>query len=413
MFFRYAIIAITFIIACQAKTSGQIKVPSFVSDGMVLQRYAKVNIWGKASPREKNIVPFHNKAYAAQTGNDSSWRVKLDAAPAGGLFEMVLKASNTISIKNVMLYDVWLCGGQSNMAMELKNKYAGGVDYTPNPMIRQLRIDKGYNFNADTQIGSSGWMEFNKENAPQYSAVAYWFGQMVFDKYHVAIGLINSTVGGTPAQAWVSEDALKQFPNYQQLLKAIKDTLSLKNYMGAILRITSTPASLYNNMIARLVGYTLQGVIFYQGEANANTGKAAEYYRLFPALINDWSTKRQQPNLPFIYVQLANFNPPQAKQFPGARAELRDAQRLAPKVNVNMVIKDNKMIVLSDAITNPVAIRYAWDNNPIDADLFNKEVSRHQASGRMTGQCHGTICCRMLSITSKITIRKLKFDNLN
>lgn len=212
----------------------QVKLPRLISDSMILQRDARVKIWGWATIDEKVSVTFHNKTYQTITGKDGKWMITLSPVHAGGPYDMQIDASNHISIKNILMGDVWVCSGQSNMELpmeRLKDKYPGIITTANNPNIRQFNVSTNYNFHAVQQDLATGvWETTTTQSVLHFTGVGYFFAKALYEKYHVPVGLIKSAVGGSPAEAWLSEDALKQFPAYLQ--KA--DTLKNDAYVDSI-----------------------------------------------------------------------------------------------------------------------------------------------------------------------------------
>ncbi|GHN02361.1 9-O-acetylesterase [Cytophagales bacterium WSM2-2] len=204
----------------------QLRLPRLVSDGMVLQRDAKVKIWGWAEPAEKIALRFASKQYSTIAGTDGKWQIELPSHKAGGPYEMMLSASNTIQLKNILFGDVWLCSGQSNMELgmdRLQDKYPEVIASANNPEIRQFLVPDKYNFNAPNEDVESGeWLSVNRDNIFRFSGVGYFFATELYAKYKVPIGLINSALGGAPAEAWISEEQIKKFPDYYAELQKFK-----------------------------------------------------------------------------------------------------------------------------------------------------------------------------------------------
>ncbi|RZL14118.1 MAG: sialate O-acetylesterase, partial [Hymenobacter sp.] len=192
----------------------QVRLPRLVSNGMVLQREAPVRIWGWAKPGEAVSVAFQNKTYRATTGLDGQWRVMLPAMQAGGPYDLTIKASNELTVKDILVGDVWLCSGQSNMETPMsrvRDKYPEVIAKANNPRIRQFEVPLTYAFSgpkADLTGGS--WVPTTPQNVLKFSAVGYFFALDLQAKYQVPIGIIKDAVGGSPAEAWLSADALKQ-----------------------------------------------------------------------------------------------------------------------------------------------------------------------------------------------------------
>ncbi|MGI4759412.1 MAG: sialate O-acetylesterase [Janthinobacterium lividum] len=613
----------------------QVRLPRLVSDGMVLQRDAPVRIWGWARPGEAVSVAFQGKTYRTTTGADGQWRVQLPALKAGGPYELKIDASNHLVLKDVLLGDVWFCAGQSNMELPMRrvrDKYPQEVATANNPRIRQFDVPMRYDFRGPkNDVTGGSWVALTPETVLGFSAVGYFFAKEINAKYQVPVGLIKVAVGGSPAEAWLSADALRQFHKYEQQAVPYRDsaavagirqregaavgewykrlhqadqgeasgqtkwsspaydasawpTMQVPGYwadqtplgmvngvlwfrkevevpagmagqpgrleLGTLVDADSTyingqlvgttayqypprkydfgpgvlkagknvitvrlisnggrggftkektyqltaggqaldlrgpwqyklggtmpptpgtttfqyqPGGLYNGLVAPALPYALKGVLWYQGESN--TGRPADYYALTSSLVQDWRTHFQQPNLPFLYVQLANINA--AKKEPGEsnQALVRDAQRrllALPRTGMAVIsdvgewndihpldkqtvghrlalaaekvaygdakvvasgplfqtmkttgnqatltfasvgggleakgggslggftvagadhkfvaaqarIEGGKVVVSSDQVAAPVAVRYAWSDNPESANLYNKE----------------------------------------
>jgi sialate O-acetylesterase len=612
----------------------RVRLPLLISDGMVLQRDADVKIWGWASAGEKVTINFNDKIYNAVAGKDGKWAVSLSVLKAGGPYEMEINATNHITLRNILIGDVWVCSGQSNMVLPMnrvKYRYQEVIAHSENPSIRQFIVPDRYDFKAQQEDLKSGtWKSANPQTVLNFTAIGYFFAKELFGKYHVPIGLIRASLGGSPVQAWMSEDALKEFPEYLATAEKFKDiayinqirekdkavndawygriqkidkglapgekpwfdtnydasqwpTMNVPGYwadhelglvngvvwfrkeidvpasmtgkaaklwLGRVVDADTTyvngkivgsvsyqyppriydvpanllkegkniivvrvinnsgrggfvpdkpyqlsaagqtidlkgqwqyklgatmdplpaktfiewqPVGLYNAMIAPLLNYKIKGAIWYQGESN--TAKPHEYQKLLSAMIADWRQKWNEPDFPFLYVQLANFMEAKDQPCESNWAELREAQlktlsvpntamaviidigewndihplnkedvgkRLAlaaqkvaygdkkvvysgpiyqsMKTEGNKIIltftntgsglvakgdgelkyfaiagadkkfvwakakiQGDKVTVWNDDITNPVAVRYAWADNPEGANLYNKE----------------------------------------
>jgi sialate O-acetylesterase len=194
---------------------------------MVLQRGSKINIWGWATANEKVTVSFHQKKYEAVTNQQGKWSVSIPALKAGGPYNMNIDASNHLSIKNILVGDVWICSGQSNMELEMervKYRYADEIAKADNPFIRQFTVPDKYNFiQPQDDVDNGSWVTVNPKDILHFSAVAYFFAKEIYTKYKVPIGLINTALGGSPAESWISEDALKKFPTYYNEAQKFKD----------------------------------------------------------------------------------------------------------------------------------------------------------------------------------------------
>lgn len=307
-------------------------------DNMVLQQGVGVTVWGQAAPGEAVTVTL------ARTGGDSlatadtkaddagRWSVTLPAQPASTGLVLTLKGRNTVEFRNVACGEVWVCSGQSNMewSVDASENPAAVKQGAKNPNLRlftvQRRVsDRPLEDPADLKHFTK-WVESRPETVGSFSAVAYHFGQMLQRELGVPVGLIHSSWGGTPAQAWTSLEALEAVPELKYYADAARQTSKLSQ---------NTPGVLYNAMIHPLTRFRIQGAIWYQGESNA--AKAYEYRTLLPTLIRDWR-KRFGSELPFLVVQLAPFRGgPSGVDY----AELRDAQlhtaRTLPKVGLAVI----------------------------------------------------------------------------
>jgi sialate O-acetylesterase len=205
----------------------QVRLPRLVSDGMVLQRDAQVKVWGWAAQREKVTVSFHDSVYFATANEKGEWTILLSGLKAGGPFTMTVSASNIITVKDIMIGDVWVCSGQSNMELPVRRVrplYGKEIASSANPYIRHFTVPQKYDFNApENDLDSGKWESPNPTAVLNFSAVAYFFGTDLYEKYHVPIGLINTSLGGSPAESWLSEEALKQFPNHLNEAQRFRD----------------------------------------------------------------------------------------------------------------------------------------------------------------------------------------------
>ncbi len=211
---------------------GQVRLPKLISDGMVLQRDTEVKIWGWANSSEKINVSFLDSVYRTTANDAGEWDIVLRAMDAGGPYQMQIQAGNTIRVDDILVGDVFVCSGQSNMELPMQRVswvYPGEIANPAGNHIRQFYVPREYHFNGprkDLQTGS--WKSACPENIRDFSAVAYFFAKALYEKYKVPVGLINSSLGGSPAEAWMSEEALKAFPvHYQEALR-FKDTLLIK-----------------------------------------------------------------------------------------------------------------------------------------------------------------------------------------
>jgi sialate O-acetylesterase len=321
------------------------------ADHAVLQRDKPVPVWGRADPGEHVTVTFHDQTVGAIADPAGRWTVVLAAMPASAEgSDLVATGRNRVSARDILVGEVWLCSGQSNMEF-----WVGGPKADPRivfqvenveaevaaaryPLIRHFKVPRrvsavplaalagaegggaGEGGRGGGGTGGGAWEPCSPATVPRFTAVGYFFARALFEKIGVPIGLINSTYGGTPIEAWMSTAALDSDPAFAVVLarwpgKGPGDS-SRRND-------PARPGGLFNGMIAPLVPYALRGFLWYQGETNAS--RAGEYRALFAAMITAWRAHFGQGDLPFYFVQLANFN---AGGTPGRNswAYLREAQ---------------------------------------------------------------------------------------
>jgi sialate O-acetylesterase len=232
-------VAATCCLVFNFSTKAQVRLPQLVGDHMVLQRNAKVNIWGWASPAEKVTVKFQGKTYRVTTGNNGDWKVVLPAMKPGGPYTMNITGTNHINMQDIMVGDVWFCSGQSNMVVPMervKEKFPDEIEKANYPQIRNFFIPTVSDVaKVHQDLPPGKWEPTNPQTVLNFGAASYFFAKQLYTKYHVPIGVINSSVGGTPIQAWISEDGIKEIPQYSSRLSQLKDTA----YLNPILRRAS------------------------------------------------------------------------------------------------------------------------------------------------------------------------------
>jgi sialate O-acetylesterase len=329
-----------------------VKLPGLISENMVLQQKAPARLWGWADEGEKITVTFQGQN-ASATARGGAWSVTLKPLKPGGPFPLRVSGKNTIALKNILVGEVWVCSGQSNMEWPLSSSFEPEkhVAGATNPQLRLFIVPHVWANVSQHDIAAT-WQECVPETARSFSAVGYFFGRDLQKALGVPVGLIDSSWGGTPAEAWTRESALASHPDLATLVPAYRRSLSrywtsLLNYPAVVARAKAEgrpvprppsrpwkPGELYNGMIAPALPYTIKGVIWYQGESNA--GQAAQYRTLFPVMIQNWRDDWGLGSFPFLAVQLAPFmaiSPePQESQW----AQLREAQLLATKTLPNV-----------------------------------------------------------------------------
>jgi sialate O-acetylesterase len=320
---------------------GQIKLPALIGDNMVLQQQSRAPLWGWADPGTTVTVQgsWDTKAVArAKAGEDGKWMVRVKTPAAGGPYEVTITGKQTTVLHNVLIGEVWVCSGQSNMEMPLSG-WSGApllhsteeINAARYPQIHLFTVKRNIAFQPQQDCDGQ-WAECTPETAASFSATAYFFGRQLYEKLHVPIGLIHSSWGGTVAEAWTSESALRKLGDFDQALNRadslaphvdqIRQQHQQDKNSRSVVDNPNTVTVLYNGMIAPLIPFSIRGAIWYQGEANV--GRAQQYERLFPTMIADWRHRWQEGNFPFYFVQIAPY--PYGGDSTKAAA-LRDAQR--------------------------------------------------------------------------------------
>jgi sialate O-acetylesterase len=337
----------------------------FFGDHAVLQRDKPVPVWGSAEPADSITVTFHGQSAKATAAADGSWKLSIgpfaaSAEPA----DLVVAGRSTVTLHDVVVGDVWLCSGQSNMEFTVDD---GGDTYRVDhadtevasanfPMIRQLKVERTVAMAPELSVKTSGWLQASPGTVGQFTAVGYFFARDIHLAVGVPIGIVDSPWGGTPIESWMSDAARKSTSVAAALDARWKKDLSewppervarypadmaawekaqddaKKNHTRSNLPWPQPPASndspalpggLFNAMIAPLQPAAIRGILWYQGEANA--GRPGEYAELFAAMIRSWREGFGQGDLPFYFVQLANFGD-ENERVNREWARLREAQ---------------------------------------------------------------------------------------
>ncbi len=262
-----------FVFSCfiSVTISGKVRLPKLISDRMVLQRDTEVKIWGWAEPGEKVTLVFKGEEYSTTTKTDSTWVVNLVPMNAGGPFDMKIKGNNNIIVKDILIGDVWICSGQSNMEISMKRVsplYESEISNSENQYIRYFTVLKTYNFNTPQKdLGSGNWQKTNPENILGFSAVAYFFAKELYEKYHIPIGLINASLGGSPAEAWISEESLKAFPEFYKEAQKFKDSILIAEIKN---KDRERIEGWYNQLREKDKGYKNPGKIWYNPDLDVS-----------------------------------------------------------------------------------------------------------------------------------------------
>lgn len=273
----FLFLASCFLFAVPPLASGQVRLPSLVSDGMVLQRNTGVRIWGWAKPGEQVTIQFMGKSYQTVTSPDSEWAVMLLPMKAGGPYSMNI---NGMVISNIMIGDVWLCSGQSNMWLVMKEiapHWQNIIRNSTNSDIREFLVPARYDFNRPrNNLEGGSWQSVNPWTINGFSATGYFFARALWKKYHVPIGMINAAVGGTPIQSWLSTASLKEFPSTRE----IADEFESKAYLDSVIASNDSIQSDWNGYIWRN-DKGLKGTPWYSPSYNVSSWPTMELPHLW------------------------------------------------------------------------------------------------------------------------------------
>ncbi len=355
-----------------ASAHAEVQVNSLFSDNAVLQQGVRMPVWGTAANGEEVTVTIAGQI-ARTTARDGKWTAWLRPLKAGGPHTMKVQGPNTIEIRNILVGEVWVCSGQSNMHWTLANSTGGpeAIAASADPHLRLYSVPRQATPEPIPDANSS-WQIAGPDTTSEFSAVGYFFGRDLRKALKVPVGLINTSLGATPAEAWTKRAALARIPqlkylvdDYERMLRDYAKAIAVYDRQMAEYqpkaetaraegkrppaaprkpvdpaRSQRSPGGLYNAMIAPLIPYPIKGAIWYQGEANAL--RAREYRTLFPAMIRNWRTDWRLGDFPFLFVQLAPFagrSRPDGDTWP----ELREAQLLTAKNT-----RKTAMVVITD-----------------------------------------------------------------
>ncbi len=328
--------AFSFLLISGLPLAADVKLPAIVSDHMLLQRGVPARVFGWAEPGESVTVQFHGQTLNTTTPASGQWQVWLSPLNAGDAGDMTIAGRNTLTVRDVLAGEVWVGSGQSNMQWSLRqtNNAEAEARAATFPQIRLFQVTRKTTLEPQNDVEAK-WEVCSPETVPGFSAVLYLFGRDLHQHLKVPFGLIHTSWGGTPAQAWTSREALSRdaqlmpvLSEWAKVLDAYPD--SFAKYQKAMVEWDKSakqggseaprrpampngpghpnqPAGLYNAMVYPIVKYTIKGAIWYQGESNASPVQAPLYRRLFETMIQDWRRSWEQGDFPFLWVQLANF----------------------------------------------------------------------------------------------------------
>lgn len=344
-----------------ATVQADVKLPALFTDHMVLQQGQSNRVWGWADAGETIKVSIADQAHEATAGGDGKWMVSLKELPVGGPLTLTVEGKNKVAIEDVLVGEVWICSGQSNMQWSVNQSTDAELTKLTAkfPQIRLISVP---------QVGTQepqhdfkgAWQVCSPETVGEFSGVGFFFGRKLHLALGVPVGLIDDAWGGSACEAWIKRDILAADPQYQPLLERWKgieesankpETLArfeqqVQDWEAAVaaakaagkpaprrptdprslLTGNARPGNIYNGVLKPTIGYGIRGAIWYQGESNA--GRAYQYRELFPLMIKSWRDEWGQGDFPFYYVQLADFMAEKTEPGESAWAELREAQTL-------------------------------------------------------------------------------------
>lgn len=323
-----------------------VKLPNVFGDHMVLQQGQKNKVWGTADAGEAVTVAIDKQTHSATAAADGTWNVTLAPLAVGGPYELTVKGKNEVKFTDVLVGEVWVCSGQSNMQWSVRQSNDPDLEKLAAkfPQIRMINFPQTGSQSPIWSHDDRRWKVCSPENIDDFSAVGYFFARQLYETIGVPIGMINNAWGGSACEAWINRDTLNAEPKFKPMmdrwvqmeakfaeLSAKGDNLTedekkalagLKGQMGGNHR----PANIYNGVLKSHLGYGIKGAIWYQGESNA--GRAYQYRDLFPLMIKSWRDEWKQGDFPFYWVQLADFYPEKAQPDESSWAELREAQTM-------------------------------------------------------------------------------------
>lgn len=346
--FKHITLPIIALLFCCNPASAQLELPAIFNDHMVMQRNQNIKIWGWSKPTEKITCTLAGGSSGTTASSDGTWSLQLKGLPAGGPHELKIQTSKeSIIIHDIYIGEVWLCSGQSNMAMKVSGVVNAETEISnaKQPSIRMFTESSPHATEPQDRCKGT-WQICSPETVSRFSATAYFFGRELHKELNVPIGLVNSSVGGTAIESWTSMPAQTLNQELQPMLRDFVDKdrgfdaqaareryqKSLANWekqkaenakakdntqKRRLPRRPSAPtkpsadknypSNLFNGKINPLIGYGIRGVIWYQGERNSNGKFSAIYDKQLETLIHDWRQRWSSPELPFAWVQLPNF----------------------------------------------------------------------------------------------------------
>lgn len=317
---------------------GKIQLPAIINNNMVLQQNSNVALWGHAVKSGKVVIVtgWNNKKYTTTADTAGQWHIKINTPKAGGPYKISFNDGELLELNNVLIGEVWVCSGQSNMEMPVKGYNKQPIlnaaqiisEASKHPAIRIFRVPKVVS-TVPLNDCKGKWFETDSQTVKDFSAIAYQYAAILHAKLNVPVGIISTYWGGTAVQSWMSKKILSQFAEVKisDRLDTIRDPEKAPE---------QSPAILFNSMIAPIAGYGIKGFVWYQGESNRD--HPALYEKLMPVMVSEWRQLWDMGTLPFYYVQIAPYGYSGPSDY--FSALLREAQfKVEDKIpNAGMVV---------------------------------------------------------------------------
>lgn len=322
---------LTALFAAATTISAKVVLPKIFASGMVMQQQTDANLWGeaKADATVKIATSWNKKTVSVKAGNDGKWTAKIQTPAAGGPYSITFNDGEKTVIDNILVGELWICSGQSNMEMPMKGFKNQPVEnavedilHSGDSKMRLFTVKRTSLFQPATDVVGE-WKEASPEAVRNFSATAYYFGRELRRMLNVPVGLIVTSWGGSSCEAWMNRDWLKAFPQIE--LPASQETIKSKNRTATVL---------YNGMLHPLVGISMRGVIWYQGEENVS--RSGYYADLFSRMIKGWREEWKEGDFPFYYCQIAPYDYNIIGWGQYNSAFLREQQAKAEKMNKNV-----------------------------------------------------------------------------
>jgi len=348
----------------------ELKLPAIIGDHMVLQQKQANPIWGWDAPGTKVTVNFAGQSKPAEAGGDGRWTVKLDPVPANATPQTIsIAGSSKREIQDVLVGEVWMCSGQSNMGFTLSNDWNGDIEAAASklPNLRLIKVPQVGTQKLQNDFKGE-WKASTPDSAKSFSAVGFFFGRYIHEILGIPVGLIDNSWGGSAAEAWVRRETIENDPRFKTLMENTvkresdvqtekakadfeKATTKWKEQVEELkaaglkpgqqmprapqapeawLKGNQRPGNIFSGVVHPTLGYGIKGVVWYQGESNAS--RAYEYAALFPFMIEQWRKEWKQGDFPFYWVQLADFMAEKLEPGDSTWAELRESQTKTTKL---------------------------------------------------------------------------------